>query len=216
MKAIYDAARALAYPKEQQHLAGKAFARGSFRAPVREALRQFESANRGIRNRLNNWELGASARNSAAFYELEPQNWTARERLGDTFFRLADAILSGHPHPSAKSLEQLLHASDTLGWAQLYSRERLEALLYYPAKLGLHKDFSLMSGLRYTDQGVCLELRVCDDDGYLQAERVVHINVVVRSLNDVAEFEREAKTILSTVLKDVLSWPEFQFRAMCR
>jgi len=216
MKAIYDAVRALAYPKEAQQQAGIAFSSGSFRAPVREALRRFERANRGNRNRLDSLELSATARNSAAYYELEPQNWVVRERLGTTFTALADEVLKGHPHPSSQNLERLWAAKDNSGWMRTYVYHRLGTLLQTAQKLGLPSDFELISRFAFTDQGVSLNLRVCDSRGYLEAERDVQIKVVVQSFNDVVAFEREAKASLSALFQDILTWPEFKFRAMCR
>lgn len=211
MKAIYKEARALAYPLEVQHKAGRAFTTGSFRANLREALRVFERVNRSVRHNFDAPYLQLCAKTTEY---PSPAEHAQRKKMFESLTGLVKALQEGQ-HPNAAQLLPLLRAQDTSGWLENYASRTFLNLIKHSTQLKLSDAFSVYGFLRFEDDKIHLHLKIsaARTDGYEEfedAERLVVLDIDGRTLGGVSQLEKVARKKLKELFNTAEQWPEFE------
>jgi len=212
MKAIYDAARDILYPKHKENAAGVAFGHSlnSYRATVRQALVTFEHANRGHRDLLDGEELSlAHAGRPAGPYSGLAYR-SRRARLRDTTYGLVMAIIQGQPHPPSRALRRLMACQDTQGWLPHFAQSRIYEMCLHSRKLGLHRNLYALTHVETKDAGVYVHLTVCSVLGNLEAKRTIGpFTDDTRTIQGIVELLPKVRAALEQLVADAPSWPEF-------
>jgi len=215
MKAIYEAARALLYPLDQDCAAGVAFARGinSYRPQLRQALVQFEHVNRGHRHLLSTSGLTLAEASRRAGPYADKGYPSMRANLRDSTYALARAVIEGDPHAQTPALKALLAAKDDSGWLPHFINGELYQLGLKNKKIGLHRSFYLMLNIDIQESQVVMSATVTDKETPACAIRAIApIPLAATNLGNLAPLLRKARFALQNLVEDVLSWPEFSKR----
>lgn len=212
MKAIYDAARDILYPKHKQHAAGVAFGHGlnSYRPAVRQALVAFEHANRGHRDMLEHESMSLAHAGRPAGPYSDQSYRSMRARVRDTTFGLAMAIIEGQPHPPSRALRKLMACQDTQGWLPHFAQGRIYEMCLLTKRLGLHRNFYALAHVDTKDTGIYVHLTVCSALGHFEAKRTVGpFTDDTRTFQGIVELLPKVRTALKKLVADAPSWPEF-------
>lgn len=212
MKAIYQAARALLYPRDHDCAAGVAFARSinSYRPRLRQALVEFEHVNRGHRHLLSTPGLSLAQAGRREGLYADQSYRSMRAKLRDSSYALAQAVIDGDPHAQTPALKALLAAQDDSGWLAHFVNGELYQLGLNNKKIGLHRSFYLMLNIVITESEVVLTASVTDTETPARATRKLQpIPLQATKLGNLVPLLRSARLALQSLVGDVQSWPEF-------
>lgn len=215
MKAIYDAARDLLYPKHTENATGTAFSHGinSYRASLRHALTAFEHANRGHRHLLDTPALSLAHAGRPAGPYSDQQFRSMRAKLRDTAYALAHAVKQGDPHPPTAALKKLLATPDTSGWLGHFANGALYQLCLHSKRVGLDQDFYMIAVIDVQETQVLMRVTVYDKSTNLKADRdLAPIPAAATTLGGLAPLLRDGRAALEKLVADVKAWPEFAKR----
>jgi len=208
MKDIYQAVRALVYPKNAAQQVGSRQLLGNYPWAISEALRNFELHNRGHQQLLSSDAVRSNLRIAP-----EKEGYARYQKARSTILALVDAFAATstaavEPSPA---LDAVLDARDDSGWVQEYVCTRLDMHVYVAIAATGRKEFEVHNSFAEpTSVGVLQYATIRVPQLRLMAQRKFQLPPGdLSTIRSALAYLQKGTKILSEELADVRNWPEF-------
>lgn len=208
MKDIYQAVRALVYPKNAAQQVGSRQLLGNYPWVISEALRNFELHNRGHQQMLSTDAVRSNLRIAP-----EKEGYARYQKARATILALVDAFgtTSLEAIKPSPALDAVLDAQDDSGWVREYVCTRLDMHVYVAVAATGRKEFEVHNSFAEpTSIGVLQYATIRVPQLRMMAQRKFQLPPGdLSTIRSALAYLHKGTKILSEELATVRNWPEF-------